>query len=187
MTVNNQFSINLKEGQAGENAIATWLKNKGFDVLPVYEKIIDTGKGPQLFTRDNESLVAPDLLCFKDGVPMFVEAKRKSGFTWHRKTKRWVTGIDLRHYLEYIKVLNSTKVPIYLCFVQEGRKTKDDQYSNYQQPSGLFVNDLSKLTQMENHRSDKWGVSGMVYWSDRSLIKKANLSDIYKYIKTHQK
>ena len=73
------------------------------------------------------------------------------------------------------------------CFVQEGKKTKDDQYSNYQQPSGLFVNDLSKLTQMENHRSDKWGVSGMVYWSDRSLIKKANLSDIYKYIKTHQK
>lgn len=182
MTINNQFSINLTDGQAGENTIAKWLRSKGFDVLPVYEKIIDTGKGPQLFTRDDESLVAPDLLCLKDGVPMFVEAKRKSGFTWHRKTKQWVTGIDLRHYLEYVKVLKSTAVPVYLCFIQEGKSTKDDRYSNCEQPTGLFVNALSKLIHMENHRSEKWGNYGMVYWSHKALIKKANLIEINNFL-----
>lgn len=178
MIVNNQFSIKLAQGQAGENAIANWFKSKGFDVLPVYEKIINTGKGPQIYTSQNTSLIAPDLLCFKEGKPIFVEAKRKSGFTWYRKTQDWVTGIDLRHYLEYIQVLNKTKIPVYLCFIQEGQNTKDSSFAKTAQPTGLFANDLSYLIKNENHRSEKWGKSGMVYWSSNHLVKKASIGEM---------
>ena len=43
------FDEQLKIGQTAEGKIAQWFKRKGFTILPIYEKVIDTGKGPQLF------------------------------------------------------------------------------------------------------------------------------------------
>ena len=61
---------------------------------------------------------------------------------------------------------------VWLLFLQQGGKAKDSTIS----PSGLYGNDLSVLMSSENHRSDKWGNGGMVYWAIDSLLKIAEYS-----------
>lgn len=155
------FQEQLAVGKAGESLIAQWLIGRGFSVLPVYEKIIDEGKGPQLYTASG-GMIAPDLLALRNDEIMWIEAKHKTAFSWHRITNRWVTGIDLRHYEEYLKVLETTSIPVWLLFLHRGGQAKDSPANS---PKGLFGNDLNILSEHENHRHANWGRSGMVYWA----------------------
>jgi len=168
------FSAQLIYGSAGESAIARWLRARGSFVLPVYEKIIDTGKGPRLFAPEGE-LVAPDLLVCNSGRTLWIEAKHKTAFTWHRITSRWVTGIDIHHYEQYLLVASGTAWPVWLLFLQEGGIAKD---SPGESPSGLFGNNLAFLAQHENHRHANWGRYGMVYWAIENLSKLASLDEV---------
>lgn len=143
--------------------------------MPVYEKILDTGKGPQVYTVDG-SIVAPDLFCFSLKKAFWVEAKTKNAFTWHRRTSRFVTGIDIRHYEDYLSLQEKTKWDIWLLFLQLGGKAKDNPEDV--SPSGLFGNTLNYLSKNENHRHDNWGKSGMVYWSIDSLKRIATLENL---------
>ena len=149
-------------GRAGETAIARWLIARGHSVLPVYEKIIEDGKGPQLFSASG-GLVAPDLVAFKDGRVLWIEAKHKTAFTWWRIGQVFETGIDLRHYLDYLKVREKSGCPVFLLFLHKGGQAKDSPLS----PDGLYGNDLSVLAAHESHRDPRWGRSGMVYWTRR--------------------
>lgn len=155
-----QFRKALGFGKAGESAIAKWLIAKGYDVLPVYETIIETGKGPQLFTLKG-SYIAPDLLAFNATKVLWIEAKHKMAFSWHRISCQWVTGIDLRHYNEYCIINDRGPWPVMLLFLHEGGQAKDSPASS---PRGLFGNYLSYLREHESHRHQNWGRTGMVYW-----------------------
>jgi len=155
------FDEQLKIGQTAEGKIAQWFKSKGFTILPIYEKVLDTGKGPQLFLPDT-ALIAPDMLIFKGEKTLWIEAKYKTAFSWHRITQKWVTGIDIKHYGDYIKVNNSTEWPVWIVFLHEGGQAKDSPENS---PKGLYGNELSYLCANENHRSKNWGNSGMVYWA----------------------
>ena len=159
------FEANLSFGQAAESAIATWLRNRGHAVMPVYEKLFDTGKGPQVFMPQG-SLVAPDLLAWKGNKALWIEAKHKSAFSWHRKTQRWVTGIDLHHYADYCRVADNSPWPVWLLFLHRGGQAKDSPADS---PRGLFGQELSILRGCENHRHENWGRHGMVYWAVQSL------------------
>jgi len=162
------FAESLERGRVGESRIAQFFKDKGYNVLPVYELETDTGKGPQLFTP-RKGLIAPDMLVFKadKGTDkcFWVEAKHKTAFSWHRNTSRWVTGIDLRHYRDYCEVDECTPWSVWLMFWQRGGQAKDSPPS----PAGLYGNTLEYLRQHENHRHANWGQSGMVYWNINSL------------------
>ena len=114
------FKKQLNYGLAGESFISKWLKARGHSILPAYEKIIDTGKGPQIYTPNGTNLIAPDLLVWKSKEILWVEAKRKTAFTWHRIKSRWTTGIDKIHYEHYLKVFNETPWKVWLLFLQEG-------------------------------------------------------------------
>jgi len=160
------FETRLQQGQAGESAIARWLRSRGHAVLPAYEKIIDNGKGPRLFTRTGP-LVAPDLLVFQGTGVIWIEAKHKTAFTWHRATERWVTGIDLHHYEQYQLVSQQLRYPIWLLFLHDGGQAKDSPPDS---PSGLFGNNLAYLTTHENHRHMNGGRAGMVYWAVSALV-----------------
>ena len=160
------FEKMLESGKAGETVIADWLKARGWSVLPVYEKIIDEGKGPQIFSADGE-LVAPDLLAFNAHKFLWVEAKHKTGFSWHRMSNRWVTGIDKRHFNDYLKVKKKSNIPLWLMFLHDGGTAKDSPES----PAGLFTGEISDLNKNINHCSDRWGSSGMVYWAIETLRK----------------
>ena len=172
------FEQAFRQGRAGESAIARWLIGRGCSILPVYEKIINEGKGPQLFTGAGE-LIAPDLVCITNKKCIFVEAKHKTAFSWHRNTGRFVTGIDLIHYESYQGVRTTTGLPVWLLFLQRGGQAVDSPSS----PAGLFGGDLDILTRQENHRckADKWGKGGMVYWARK--IDGGPLRFIAPYVK----
>jgi len=184
------FQQSLARGKVGESAIARWFMARGHSVLPVYEIELSHGKGPQLF-RLGESFVAPDMLVFTSNGQIFVEAKHKSVFSWHRKTAQWTTGIDLRHYGEYQRVAELTGIPVWLMFLHIC-STPNSNDLKYCCPSvcpiGLFGNELSYLIHNENHRSEPLdpmrpgfkghGTSGMVYWAEQSLRRFSDYSAV---------
>lgn len=172
------FSQTLARGQIGESRIANWLKARGNSILPVYEKEIDTGKGPRLFTPECQR-VAPDMFVMPS--MHWIEAKNKSVFTWHRKSQRWVTGIDLNHYGEYQRVAEITRRPVWLLFLHTSAKPhrSDLEYGCPPVcPTGLFGGNLKKLIRKENHRHTNWGRHGMVYWAHETLTKLADASEL---------
>src|SRR5260221_8596612 len=107
-------------GRVAEGQIVRWLiQAEGWITLPAYEIEIPSGKGPRLFTFIEE-LIVPDILAMRYKHRKFQlrwhEAKHKTRFSWHWKSKNWQTGIDLRHYLDYIKVQEQT-VEVYILFL----------------------------------------------------------------------
>lgn len=155
------FVDNLKVGKVAEHGIAQWLMSRGHAVLPAYETFENDYKGPRLFAA-SDLVVVPDLLCFiGSGASLWIESKNKSAFSWYRKKKVWTTGIDLHHYNDYLRVEAMTGIPVWLFFVQNGGAAKDSLPS----PAGLYAAPLSRLATMEDHRSDRHGYRGMVYWT----------------------
>jgi hypothetical protein len=161
----NNFQRQLQIGKLGESLIAWWLKSCDYNILPIYEKEINEGKGPQLFSL-SEDLIAPDLLIFQTGNvnALWIEAKHKSVFSWHRKSKRWVTGIDLRHYEDYRKISKISPWPVWLFFLHQNDRFNGRPDEPWPCPTGLY------------------GQTGMVYWEERNLIKLAELDEVYKTI-----
>lgn len=166
-------SAKLDFGQIGESLIARWLRSRGNWVLPVYEKEIDNGKGPRLFLPHGE-LIAPDLLVMGDAV-QWIEAKHKTAFSWHRISKRWVTGIDVVHYRDYLRVNDESQWPVWLLFLHRGGQAKDSPPIS---PAGLFGGALDTLRNCESHQHENWGKGGMVYWARESLALLASLDEI---------
>ncbi len=164
------FAQNLVIGKVGESKIANWLKSRGYSVLPVYEIEINTGKGPRLFSPTKQ-IIAPDMLAFRNQDTLWIEAKHKTAFTWYRVKQQWETGIDLKHYLDYIEIDIYSPFRVWLLFLHDGGKAKDSDVS----PSGMYGNSLARLVKSESHRSNNWGKSGMVYWSIGSLVKLADI------------
>lgn len=161
------FAKQLKFGKIAESYIADYLKDKGYAVLPIYEKEISEGKGPAVFFPDKE-VIGTDILAFKGDKVFWIEAKHKTAFSWHRITQRWVTGIDIRHYEDYFLLQDRTRWPVWLLFKHDGGQAKDSPPDS---PRGLFGNNLKKLAMCENHRHLNWGKSGMVYWAVSNLIR----------------
>jgi len=127
----NTFERQLAFGKAGESLIANWLKRRGYLVLPIYEKEISEGKGPQVFSAHGD-LIAPDLLAFgrESDKVWWIEAKHKSAFSWHRMSGRWVTGIDLEHYQDYLQIQRLSPWPVWLLFLAEGRGERYPAWQN---------------------------------------------------------
>ena len=170
-----QFSDALEFGQFGENCISQWLvQTLGYNVLPVYEKEGGDFKGPRYFTPSRE-IVAPDILAIKGSRVLWVEAKHKTVFSWHRITEQWVTGIDVRHYNDYLEISRIHPFPVWLLFLHSQSETRE---GNGHSPVGLFGQSLTYLEKNENHRSDKWGNSGMVYWSHATLRQFASIKRV---------
>jgi len=155
------FAANLKQGKAGESAIARWLIRRGASVLPVYEKIIDEGKGPQVF-QAGRSVIAPDLCVFTKAGVCWVEAKHKDAFTlWRNGGNVFETGIDRRHWRDYCTIRDSIGLPVWLLFLHRGRQAKDSPPS----PAGLYGAEIQNLRANVSHESGLWGLSGMIYWT----------------------
>jgi len=183
------FDRQLGIGKVGESLIARFMMRRGNAVLPVYEVEKGHGKGPQFFLAE-QSLVAPDMLVFTASGQLFIEAKHKSVFTWYRKNQCWTTGIDLRHYLDYLRVGRASRIPVWLMFYhRESRPSDADLRMGCPRicPSGLYGGEIASLSARESHRTTSLhsavgikghGRSGMVYWAERSLRKIAEKAEI---------
>lgn len=172
------FNERLAFGKLGESKIASWLRNRGNYVLPVYETEMKY-KGPRLYAPTRE-IISPDLLVFSHEGVRWIEAKHKTVFTWHRITKRWTTGIDRRHYREYLSLAEEFPWPIWLLFLHESEEpnNRDKEYCPKKCPTGLYGGDILELNDSINHEHDGHGKSGMVYWALESLIELATLQEV---------
>ena len=165
------FDEHLREGLLGEGLITRWLNGRGWDVLPAYEIETQTGKGPRLFSAKLGKLIAPDLLVFKDSSFYWVEAKTKSAFTWHRITETFQTGIDRRHWLDYLAVGETTGLPVWLLFLHRPGSSAKDTPAGMESPSGLYGQVIDILKETIDHEHANHGPSGMVYWQENTLKK----------------
>jgi len=179
----SNFQKNLAFGQQAETEIAKWMMKRGHLILPVYDIEYETGKGPRVFAKDAQ-YVAPDLLVLKNGNGLdvlWIEAKHKTVFTWHRITEKWTTGIDRHHYHSYIALQDRIPIPIWLLFLHKS-KTPDIRDLKAGCPSecpvGLFGERLVTLKQCPNHEHPNWGKHGMVYWNYKSLKLLAPLEEL---------
>jgi len=171
------FQDALAFGQQGEQTVSKWLQERGHMVFPAYEKEGGEFKGPQLFSKSGD-LVLPDLLAMRDGKAIWFEVKRKSCFTWHRISGKWVTGIDLNHYNQYREVAERTEFPVWLVFLHPSGVPDTGDLAHgcpTSCPSGLFGNDIKALSASESHRHKNWGRHGMVYWASDKLKKLTGL------------
>lgn len=175
--MSSHFQKQLEVGRKGENKIAHWLRGRGNNIIPIYEIESKGGKGPRLLGQSKD-YVAPDLLVFSpQGTAYWIETKHKTSFAWYRIGKRWVTGIDLRHYEEYKRVAVLTRIQVYLLFYHPSPipSQNDLAYGCPRTcPTGLFGGELEHLSKNEDHRSSKWGSSGMVYWHVDTLKRYAD-------------
>lgn len=185
-----RFQRTLEVGRVGEGLIAAWLQSRGNSIMPAYEIEKSIGKGPQLFSVTGD-LVAPDMLSFTANGIHWVEAKHKTHFTWHRNTRRWTTGIDLRHYGDYLQVEKQTKLPVWLMFYhREPKPSQNDlrQGCPPECPTGLFGGKLLDLVVEVSHHCKHFdpnrvgavghGRSGMVYWAVDSLRHFATCEEV---------
>jgi hypothetical protein len=165
------FKDNLATGMLGEGLIAKWLQAKGWNVLPAYEIEIASGKGPRLYLATKEQFITPDLLVFRSSEIRWVEAKTKSAFTWHRISESWQTGIDLRHWRDYIKVGERTSFPLWLMFLHKPGNVAKDTPEGKISPHGIFGQEIEALKESIDHEDARWGPSGMVYWKVEALAR----------------
>ena len=193
-----KFAEKLDYGKVGEGLIAQWLMARGNLILPVYEVEKTANKGPQLFSAA-ASLVSPDLVAFTSNGVMWIEAKHKTVFTWHRNTQHWTTGIDLRHYEDYMEVAKQTKLPVWLMFFHRNEMPSDND-KRYGCPSkcptGLYGGDVFTLSLKEHHRTLAinherdgclgHGKSGMVYWAHGDLKQLATKQKVLDSAKNRQ-
>ncbi len=163
------FYTHLQTGRVGESLIANWFKRQGYNILPVYEIEYNTGKGPRMFTAKFTELVAPDMMVFKYAIPInffWVEAKHKTAFSWNRKLGVWVTGIDTRHYNDYLKVKETTGLDVLVLFLQRGGGDLNNPGGTTE--AGLFGGEISYLSGCVSHQW-KEPPNVMTYWAKDSL------------------
>lgn len=186
------FESSRQTGAITEGYIAKWLMARGNAVMPAYQIEKETGKGPQLFSSVS-AYVAPDFIAFGTRGVFWIEAKHKSVWTWHRNTQHWTTGIDLRHYADYLRVAQQTRLPVWLMFFHQNDQPnqRDVKFGCPREcPVGLYGGEIFDLVAKENHRSPPLdiardgnvghGRSGMVYWKVEDLRFFAKKEDVMK-------
>lgn len=160
------FAEKLAWGKVGESMIARWLMKQGHAVAPLYNELGSDDKGPRMFAL-TRNLILPDMLMAKDGNSLFVEAKRKSRFSWFRNRKDWTTGISLRLFNDYLEVRKRTGLPLWLYFLQEGGKDRDAPPPG-DSPRGLFGGEILMLARpgIPHHHLPIDGVPH-IWWGGR--------------------
>ena len=174
------FQANLAFGQQAETEVAKWLMRRGYSILPVYDIEYDTGKGPRLFSQGSQ-IIAPDALVWRAGKCTWVECKRKTCFSWHRKSSSWVTGIDRCHWSHYQRIAAVTGIDVWILFLHGSSRPdhRDVMHGCPDScPSGLFGQSLAILEGCINHVHANYGKSGMVYWRHASLVLLSSLDVI---------
>ncbi len=191
----SSFQHKLAYGEMGEKLITRFKRNEGFLILPAYEKEYQTGKGPRLFMPlgcEHEKLIAPDMLAKRAKEIFWIEAKHKSHFTWYAKTGHWQTGIDERHYHDYLKVMEHTLWDTWLYFLHTDDTPPRGKWANgingynpqpLHCPTGLFGRSLTELKFFVDHTAPYVDeITGrsypMVYWDYEDLEELATLEQV---------
>ena len=175
----SDFERSLKAGLVAESAIAKWFMRRGHLVLPAYEVEANGHKGPRVFSASG-SLVAPDMLVFKSGGKQvfWIEAKSKAAFTWHRNSETYQDGIDRRYWEDYLRIAQNTGWPVWLLFLHGPGAVAKDNPAGKIPPTGLFGNEILRLSRCIDHPWPGCGNGGMVYWKVADLLRLASWREV---------
>lgn len=115
------FRAQLDAAREWEKALASWVRGRGWHVLPTYDfSGKQDDKAPKLLGPSSSiDLVMPDLQCFRNGEVRWLECKWKSHADYNRKRGWHVTGISLRLVEHYQKVTEITGADVFLLFLHE--------------------------------------------------------------------
>jgi hypothetical protein len=137
---------------------AKWARSRGYYVSGTYDfSGKDDNKAPKLMAPPRgESLVLPDLQCFKVTSPdpaTWMEVKWKARAVLYRKGGYRVTGINKRHWQHYQKVQHLTSAKVFVMFIHDAE-------------SEIRADTLDDLRAYVSHEydGDKMGRGGMVFW-----------------------
>lgn len=142
------FEIALKKGEIGESIIRERLESKGWIVYMPFTK--NKAHYFDIFaTKDKEKVIA-------------IDVKTKA------RLNNWpATGIDIKHYKQYLDFVNKAKVPFYICFI-------DDKSGD------IHVAELSKLINpiYPNKHIIAWNINQMQYYGK---IGNNKVNELSKY------
>jgi hypothetical protein len=177
------FQKSLEKGKLGESLVAGWLASRGWYILPVYELELNQGKGPRVFGPGKEQIIAPDALLLhpRKRKVCFAECKHKTHFSYHRISQSWQTGIDFRHWQEYLKLRDILGREVWLLFLHQSEiPWENDRRHGCPDrcPTGLFAEEIGKLRLIG--RVDHRHANGMIYWNHQDLIKLADLDEVIR-------
>jgi hypothetical protein len=177
----------FKRGIAGESVAAAWLQEKGYHLQPAYETLGLDFKGPRIFGPDRP-FVAPDLWCVirraGQTAGLYAEVKTKTHFTWYGKGARFETGIDERHYLDYLALQEAVGLPVHMVFLHTTNQAWGEDVRRWAAPEivggGLFWGRLDALQPytrsalMQQRGAEK----PMVYWPRDALRRSLTLEQV---------
>lgn len=121
------FEEKLAFGKEGEHEVGEYFMNRGYSLLPLYQ--FEDKLAPKIYTNSGV-IISPDI---------FVSGRHKAFWVEVKTKKRWIkfkgtleTGLNNRHYDEYIKIRQNTGLPLYVVF-----NHKEDD------PNGFFFVDIA--------------------------------------------
>ena len=147
----------FKKGEIGEGIIINMIKNS----YPNYDILKHS-------IKDKAHWIDIIIMNKKNNDIRFVEVKTKA-----RMNKFPMTGIDLKHYKEYLKLYLKTKIEILIYFI-------DDKIGN------IYLLPISKAIELENQDKYKTFKNGeIICWflDDMKYIKKISENKIKELTK----
>lgn len=156
------FEKQLEAARVWEQRFAAWARTLGYWVLPTYDF---SGKGddkaPKLLAPVGaQSLVLPDLQCFRDGEGRWVECKYKSRADDYRVGGYRVTGIQQRLWRHYRGVQEVTKASVTIAFLH----AKEDEIRIAK------IDDLAESGKLYSHTYLGTRMRGpMIFWRYDSI------------------
>lgn len=145
---------NFEFGQACEKALQRYfIQERGVNVLPVYK-----GDAPPLIIGP-DTLIAPDLLCFKDGRSFWYEVKAHKHTSFFRRGGYYTTGCLLKKWHHYKAVQELTGIPVYMAQIHLNLATL---YSPLP-PIGVYGASIDSLEAMIDSSTEAFNTR-WIYW-----------------------
>lgn len=120
------FEEKLAFGKEGEHEVGEYFMKLGYSLLPLYQFTEDIA--PKIYS-EVETIISPDIFISGKEKAFWVEVKTKNRWINYNRIRE--TGLNKRHYDEYIKIRHNTKLPVYVVF-----NHKDDN------PTGFYFIDI---------------------------------------------
>lgn len=157
----------FRQGRTGERAVADWLQQRGWYVVPSYDYSGEDGtKAPRL-QGARDGFVVPDLDVSKNGKRLWAEVKTKTAATYTLVMRRHEHGIPLRHYRAYQRVQRITGCDVWLFIVEQQAQT-------------LLAGSIDRLDAHKRiYQGRRMDHGGMVFFPRDAFLLKRPLSSIF--------
>ncbi len=105
------FEEKLAFGKEGEHEVGEYFMRRGYSLLPLYQFSEDLA--PKIY-NDGGVIISPDIFVAGLKKAFWVEVKTKN--RWIKYLGNLETGLNERHFNEYLRINRKTELPVYVVF-----------------------------------------------------------------------